>query len=102
MDMDRTPESDSETIFALDNVPLELPIAGAASRSLAAVIDYLLLGTLGILWPLLIHMEDPELLELARGAPRSPAKPSPRWRVWKSSSRTGGSRCDFGGRASAS
>ena len=56
MDQDRAPESgtlpdrESETIFALDNVPLELPIAGAASRSLAASIDYLLLGMLGILW----------------------------------------------------
>jgi len=50
MDMDRAPESDSETILALDNVPLELPIAGAASRSLAASIDYVFLGLLGMLW----------------------------------------------------
>jgi uncharacterized RDD family membrane protein YckC len=56
MDMDRAPEvgnlpnRDSETIFALDNVPLELPIAGAASRSLAASIDYVLLGMIGVLW----------------------------------------------------
>jgi uncharacterized RDD family membrane protein YckC len=56
MDMDRVPEvgnlteRDSETIFALDNVPLELPIAGAASRSLAASIDYVLLGMIGVLW----------------------------------------------------
>lgn len=56
MDMDRSPEvgnlpnRDSETIFALDNVPLELPIAGAASRSLAASIDYVLLGMIGVLW----------------------------------------------------
>jgi uncharacterized RDD family membrane protein YckC len=56
MGMDRAPEDgilpdrDSETIFALDNVPLELPIAGAASRSLAASIDYVLLGMMGILW----------------------------------------------------
>jgi uncharacterized RDD family membrane protein YckC len=56
MDMDRGPGEgilpgrESETIFALDNVPLDLPIAGAASRSLAAFIDYLLLGGLGVLW----------------------------------------------------
>lgn len=44
------PERDPETIFTLDNVPLALPIAGAASRSLAAFLDYLLLGTLMMFW----------------------------------------------------
>ncbi|MGH9323181.1 MAG: RDD family protein, partial [Vicinamibacteria bacterium] len=46
----RVPDRNPETIFALDNVPLELPIAGAASRSLAAFLDYLLLGTLAVFW----------------------------------------------------
>jgi uncharacterized RDD family membrane protein YckC len=50
MDMDRAPERDSESLFALDNVRLELPIAGAASRSLAASIDYVFLSALSILW----------------------------------------------------
>ncbi len=44
------PDRDPETIFALDNVPLELPVAGAASRSLAAFLDHLLLGMLALLW----------------------------------------------------
>jgi uncharacterized RDD family membrane protein YckC len=41
---------DSETLYALDNVPLDLPVAGAASRALAAVLDYLLLSFLMVLW----------------------------------------------------
>lgn len=40
----------SGTVLALDNVPLELPVAGAGIRSLAAAIDYLLVGTLIVLW----------------------------------------------------
>ncbi len=41
---------DPETLYALDNVPLDLPIAGAASRSLAAFLDYLLLSILMVFW----------------------------------------------------
>jgi uncharacterized RDD family membrane protein YckC len=40
------PETESEALFALDNVRLELPIAGAGSRALAAFLDYLLLSFL--------------------------------------------------------
>lgn len=44
-------ESQSEgTILAIDNVPLDLPIAGAASRSLSAFLDYLIVGALSIVW----------------------------------------------------
>jgi uncharacterized RDD family membrane protein YckC len=35
-----------ETILALDNVPLELPIAGVGSRILAGFLDYTLVGLL--------------------------------------------------------
>jgi uncharacterized RDD family membrane protein YckC len=45
---DRVP--DAEALFALDNVRLDLPIAGAGSRALAAFLDYLLLGFLMTLW----------------------------------------------------
>jgi uncharacterized RDD family membrane protein YckC len=38
------------TVLALDNVPLELPIAGAGSRALAAFLDYLLVGVLILAW----------------------------------------------------
>ncbi len=38
------------TVLALDNVPLELPIAGPGSRSLAAFLDYLLVGVAALLW----------------------------------------------------
>jgi uncharacterized RDD family membrane protein YckC len=41
---------DPESILGLDNIRLELPIAGVGSRTLAAFIDYLLLGTLLIAW----------------------------------------------------
>jgi len=34
----------ADRVLALDNVPLDLPIAGAGTRSLAAFIDYLLLS----------------------------------------------------------
>ena len=41
------PRGPSEaTVLALDNVPLELPIAGAGTRALAAFLDYLLVGVL--------------------------------------------------------
>jgi uncharacterized RDD family membrane protein YckC len=37
-----------DRVLALDNVPLELPIAGAGSRALAAFLDYLLVGIASI------------------------------------------------------
>lgn len=37
-------------MLALDNVPLDLPIAGAASRSLAAFLDYLVVGAVSLIW----------------------------------------------------
>jgi uncharacterized RDD family membrane protein YckC len=41
---------DRESILGLDNIRLELPIAGVGSRTLAGFIDYLLLGALLIAW----------------------------------------------------
>ena len=38
------------TVLGLDNVPLELPIAGAGSRTLAAFLDYLLIAIGVIAW----------------------------------------------------
>jgi uncharacterized RDD family membrane protein YckC len=38
------------TVLGLDNVPLELPIAGPGSRTLAAFLDYLVVGIAVILW----------------------------------------------------
>jgi uncharacterized RDD family membrane protein YckC len=40
----------AETVFAIDNVPLELPIAGAGTRVLAGFLDYLLVLLGVILW----------------------------------------------------
>jgi len=37
-------------VYSLDNVPLDLPIAGVGSRILAGFIDYTLIGILGLLW----------------------------------------------------
>jgi uncharacterized RDD family membrane protein YckC len=39
-----------ESLYALDNVRLDLPIAEAANRSLAAFIDYMLLSLLMAIW----------------------------------------------------
>jgi uncharacterized RDD family membrane protein YckC len=39
-----------ETLFALDNIPLDLPIARAASRVLSGFLDYLVLIVLTLLW----------------------------------------------------
>jgi uncharacterized RDD family membrane protein YckC len=39
-----------ETILALDNVPLELPVAGPGTRALAAFLDYLIVAILAGLW----------------------------------------------------
>lgn len=41
-----------ESILGLDNIRLDLPIAGIGSRSLAAFLDYLLLAALSLLWAL--------------------------------------------------
>ena len=38
--------SSEATVLGLDNIPLELPIAGAGSRALSAFLDYLLVGIL--------------------------------------------------------
>jgi uncharacterized RDD family membrane protein YckC len=43
-----------ETIRTLDNVPLELPLAGVASRGLAFAIDSLLLAVVSTVWFLVI------------------------------------------------
>ena len=42
--------SSETTVLGLDNIPLELPVAGAGSRALAAMLDYLIVGILVILW----------------------------------------------------
>jgi uncharacterized RDD family membrane protein YckC len=41
---------DLGTVLSLDNVPVELPVARVGSRVLAAVVDYLLLFVLLVLW----------------------------------------------------
>jgi len=43
-----------ETLFALDNIPLDLPIARAASRVLSGFLDYLVLIVLTLLWLLAV------------------------------------------------
>jgi uncharacterized RDD family membrane protein YckC len=42
--------SSEATVLGLDNIPLELPIAGAGSRALSAALDYLIVGILVLLW----------------------------------------------------
>ncbi len=37
-------EPSRETVLGIDNIPLDLPVAGLGSRTLAALIDYLALG----------------------------------------------------------
>jgi uncharacterized RDD family membrane protein YckC len=44
----------AETVLALDNVPLELPVAGVASRSLSAFVDYVAIAVLSLLWVVLM------------------------------------------------
>ncbi len=39
-----------ESILGLDNIRLDLPVAGLGSRSLAAFLDYLGLGVVGFAW----------------------------------------------------
>jgi hypothetical protein len=38
------------TVLGLDNIPLELPVAGAGSRALSAALDYLIVGILVVRW----------------------------------------------------
>ena len=40
----------AETVLGLDNVPLDLPLAGVGSRVLAAFVDYLLQFVVQIVW----------------------------------------------------
>jgi len=40
----------AETVLGLDNVPLDLPVAGVGSRVLAAFVDYLLQFVVQIVW----------------------------------------------------
>lgn len=42
-----------ESILGLDNIRLDLPVASVGSRSLAAFLDYLVLGALAFLWILI-------------------------------------------------
>ena len=42
-----------ESILGLDNIRLDLPVAGLGSRTLAAFLDYLGMGALGALWVML-------------------------------------------------
>ena len=46
----------AESILGLDNIRLDLPVAGLGSRSLAAVLDYLVLTGLAILWALVVAL----------------------------------------------
>lgn len=43
----------SDSILGLDNIRLDLPVASVGSRTLAAFLDYLVLGLLMLLWSLL-------------------------------------------------
>lgn len=48
-----TPASDpspDETVLAMDNIPLALPIASVGSRGLAASLDYTIASAIGIAW----------------------------------------------------
>lgn len=53
-----------ESILGLDNIRLDLPVAGIGSRSLAAFLDYLVLAVLIVLWILFSSLL---LLPLAPG-----------------------------------
>jgi uncharacterized RDD family membrane protein YckC len=39
-----------ETVLAMDNIPLTLPVAGVGSRALAATLDYMLVAILASVW----------------------------------------------------
>jgi uncharacterized RDD family membrane protein YckC len=43
-----------ESILGLDNIRLDLPVAGLGSRSLAAFLDYLILVAVGFFWSLFV------------------------------------------------
>jgi uncharacterized RDD family membrane protein YckC len=45
-------EARRESILGLDNIRLDLPVASVGSRSLAVLLDYLVLGVLLIVWVL--------------------------------------------------
>lgn len=50
---DTTPDSprgQDETVLAMDNIPLALPVASVGSRALAAALDYLLVAAIGVAW----------------------------------------------------
>lgn len=42
-----------ESILGLDNIRLDLPVAGLGSRSLSAFLDYVVLALIGLLWVVL-------------------------------------------------
>lgn len=42
--------SPDETVLAMDNIPLALPVASVGSRALAAALDYLLVAVIGVAW----------------------------------------------------
>ena len=44
------PAHPETTVLGLDNVPLDLPVAGVASRALAAFLDYLVVGIAVLIW----------------------------------------------------
>jgi uncharacterized RDD family membrane protein YckC len=44
------PAHPETTVLGLDNVPLDLPVAGVGSRALAAFLDYLLVGIAVFVW----------------------------------------------------
>jgi uncharacterized RDD family membrane protein YckC len=46
-------DASDATVLGLDNVPLELPVAGAGSRTLAAFLDYLVIGIAAFFWAVL-------------------------------------------------
>jgi len=46
-------ELQRESILGLDNIRLDLPVAGVGSRVLAALLDYLVMGFVGLAWFLL-------------------------------------------------
>ena len=54
------PAPELGTVLALDNVPVELPLARVGSRVLAGVLDYLLLAVVATAWSVVIFF-------LARG-----------------------------------
>jgi uncharacterized RDD family membrane protein YckC len=52
----REPAVPDEAILTLDNVTLELPVAGVGSRALAAFLDYLIVSVVLIVWFLVSAM----------------------------------------------